>query len=211
MDWRLAPVAHEDAALPDGLRVTIRRERSTSIPDIQAQHIVEYHQISLSECASSVPDGCQHSVTMKFLVPAGSTPGLTWQWSLNAYDGGHYCVQRANLLPRSSPGHPRIATGVDDDESRPDRRGFEDLEPDQEGDGNNRQHDLRQHHRRVVEGRQGRAARLRELPDPSPEFAERAQSQDRVERRRAPEAGAVLQGRKATARARQRLRLLQAV
>src|SRR5262249_454217 len=67
-----------------------------------------------------------------------------------------------------------------------------------------------QHHRRVVEGRQGRAARLRELPDPSPEFAERAQSQDRVERRRAPEAGAVLQGRKATARARQRLRLLQA-
>src|SRR5262249_37386580 len=201
----------EDAALPDGLRVTIPPERSSSLQDIHAQNHVEYHQIQPCAWAVSVPDGRQHSVTMKFLVPAGGIPEVTWQWPLNAYDGGHYCVQRANLLPRSSPGHPRIATGVDDDERRPDRRGFEDLEPDQEGDGNNRQRDLRQHHRRVVEGRQGRAARLRELPDPSPEFAERAQSKDRVERRRAPEAGAVLQGRKATARARQRLRLLQAV
>src|SRR5262245_26424877 len=165
MDGSLASVAHEDAALPDGLRVTIRRERSSSLPDIQAQSIVEYHQMKPLSWTVSVPDGRQHSVTMKLLVPAWSIPGLTWQWPLNAYDGGHYCVQRANLLPRSSPGHPRIATGVDDDESRPDRRGFEDLEPDQEGDGNDRQHDLRQHHRRVVEGRQGRASRLRELPD----------------------------------------------
>src|SRR5262245_19853403 len=104
-------------------------------------------------------------MTAKFLVPTWGLPDVTWQRRLNAYDGGHYCVQRANLLPRSSSGHPRIATGVDDDESRPDRRCFKGLEPDQEGDGNNRQHDLRQHHRRVVEGRQGRASRLRELPD----------------------------------------------
>src|SRR5215467_7370593 len=113
---------------------------------------------------------------MKFLVPAGSPPGLTWQWRLNAYDGGHYCVQRANLLRRSSPGHPRIATGVDVDESR-----------------------------------QGRASGLRKFPDPPPQLSKGPQSQDRIERGRPPEAGAVLQGRKATARARQRLRRLQAV
>src|SRR2546426_2014404 len=111
----------------------------------------------------------------------------------------------------SSPGRPGISTGVDDDQSRPDRRGFEDLEPDQERDRNNRQHDLRQHHGRAVEGRQGRAAGLRELPDSSPELSEGSESQDRVERGRPAEASAVLQGREATARARQRLRPLKAV
>src|SRR5262249_26545924 len=211
VDGRVAPDAHEDAALPDGLRITIRRDRSSDLRDTSTQDIVEYREISSRQCVISVPDGRQHSVTMKFLVPAGSTPGLTWQWSLNAWDGGHYCVQRANLLRRSSPGHPRIATGVDDDESRPDRRGFEDLELDQEGDGNDRQYDLRQHHRRVVEGGQGRASGLRELPDPPPQLSKGPQSQDRIERRRPPETGAVLQGRKATARARQRLRRLQLV
>src|SRR2546425_1057252 len=98
-----------------------------------------------------------------------------------------------------SPGHPGISTGVNDDQSRPDRRGFEDLEPDQEGDRNNRQHDLRQHHRRAVEGRQGRAAGLRELPDSSPELSEGSESQNRVARGRSADARAVLQGRDATA------------
>ncbi len=37
---------------------------------------------------------------------------------------------------------------VGDDESGSDRRGLESLEPDQEGDRDHRQHDLRQHHRR---------------------------------------------------------------
>src|SRR5256885_9422338 len=109
----------------------------------------------------------------------------------------------------SSPGHPGISTGVDDDQSRPDRRGFEDLEPDQEGDGNDRQHDLRQYYRRTVEGRQGRAQGFWELQDPSPELSEGPQSRNRVERGRSAKTCAVLQGRQATARARQRLRPLQ--
>src|SRR6266508_5826819 len=111
----------------------------------------------------------------------------------------------------SSPGRPGISTGVDDDQSRPDRRDFEDLELDQERDRNNRQHDLRQHHGCAVKGRQGRTSGLRELQDPSPELTEGSESEDRIERRCPAKASAVLQGRKATARARQRLRLLKAV
>src|SRR3990172_8585405 len=97
-------------------------------------------------------------------------------------------------------------TGVDDDQSRPDRRSLEGLESDEERDGDDRQHGLRQHHRCVVEGRQGRAAGFWELPDPASELAEGAGPENRVRRGRAAKAGAVLQGRKAPPRARQRVR-----
>src|SRR5262249_49851965 len=212
MDERSARAAAlEDSALPHELSITIQPQRSRAVRATIVQDTVTSMQIDVRHLVVYFPDDRQHSEAANFLVPPGVHPGLTWRWSLNAYDGGHYRQRRANLLSSSSPGHPRIATGVDDDESRPDRRDFEGLEPDQERDGNDRQHDLRQHHRRTVEGRQGRASGLRKLPDPPPQLAKGAQSQDWIERRRAPEAGPLLQGRKAAARARQRLKAPRAV
>ena len=54
--------------------------------------------------------------------------------------------------------------------------------------------------------REGRAAGVRELPRPSPQFPPRPQSEDGLDRQRAREARAVLQGRQAPEGAGQRVK-----
>src|SRR5207245_11636795 len=88
-------VAPEDPALPDGLRITIQPKCSSVVTKTFPQSRVRSAKRGTRELVVSAPDERQHSEAAKFLVPAGKRPGVTWRWSLNAYDGGHYRERHA--------------------------------------------------------------------------------------------------------------------